>query len=156
MAPTHHPSAQALANLLIGDCSPGAALILTRHVEHCPRCASRVQALGAVGVAATELTNGDTQVLQPGVEISAMHGASGLGEAVYTIKLAPELALPPALPQPLAELLVLEGALIVDGKPYRKGDFLSLDDGPRKQLISGASGCTCLATAHDVDAGAEA
>ncbi|CAN7387920.1 hypothetical protein LJR219_002365 [Phenylobacterium sp. LjRoot219] len=156
MAPTHHPSAQSLANFLIGDCSPGAALLLTRHVDLCPRCASRVQALGAAGVAPSELANGETQRLQPGLEVTTISGASGLGEAVYLIKAAPELALPLELPLPLAELLVLEGALVVDGKAYRKGDFLSLDDTPRKELISGASGCNCLATAHDPDGGVEA
>jgi anti-sigma factor ChrR (cupin superfamily) len=155
MAPTHHPSAQALANFLIGDCSPGAALLLTRHVELCPRCASRVQALGAAGVAPSELTNGETQLLQPGVEITAINGASGLGEAVYTIKIAPEQALLQDLPLPLAELLVLEGALVVDGKSYRKGDFLALDQTPKKELVGGASGCTCLVTAHDPEGGAD-
>lgn len=155
MGPTHHPSAQALANFLIGDCSPGAALLLTRHVEHCPRCASRVQALGAAGVAPTELSNGETQAPQPGLEITAISGASGLGEAVYSIKAAPELALPLDLPQRLAELLVVEGAVVADGKTYRKGDFLSLDDTPKAELVSGPSGCACLVTAHDPDGGAD-
>lgn len=154
MAPTHHPSAQALANFLIGDCSPGAALLLSRHVEACPRCASRVQALGAAEVAPTELSNGETQVLQPGLELTAVIGASGLGEAVYLIKAAPGLALPADRPQQLAELLVIEGSLLADGKAYRKGDFLALDDTPKKELVSGPSGCTCLVTAHDPDVGA--
>jgi len=151
MAPTHHPSAQALANFLIGDCSPGAALLLTRHVEYCPRCASRVQALGAAGVAPSELSNGETQVLQPGLEFTAVNGASGLGEAVYLVKAAPGVTLPLDLPQPVAELLVIEGALLADGKPYRKGDFLALDETPKKELVSGPSGCTCLVAAHDPD-----
>lgn len=151
MAPTHHPSAQALANFLIGDCSPGAALLLTRHVESCPRCASRVQALGAAGVAPTELSNGETQVLRPGLELTPVNGASGLGEAVYLIKAGAELPLAADLPQRLAELLVTEGALVADGKSYRRGDFLSLDETPKKELVSGPSGCTCLVTAHDPD-----
>jgi len=154
MAPTHHPSAQALANFLIGDCSPGAALLLSRHVEACPRCASRVQALGAPGVAPSDLSNGETEMLQPGLEMTAVNGASGLGEAVYLIKAAPDLALPADRPQRLAELLVVEGSLLADGKAYRKGDFLALDETPKRELVSGASGCTCLVTAHDPDGGA--
>lgn len=153
MGPTHHPSAQALANFLIGDCSPGAALLLTRHVELCPRCASRVQALGAAGVAPSDLGNGETQALAPGLELTAINGASGLGEAVYQIKAAPETALPLELPQPIAELLVVEGALVADERTYRKGDFLALDEAPKKRLLSGPSGCTCLVTAHDPDGG---
>jgi anti-sigma factor ChrR (cupin superfamily) len=138
-----------LANFLIGDCSPGAALLLTRHVESCPRCASRVQALGAAGVAPAELSNGETRVLRSGLELTAVNGASGLGEAVYLIKAAPGLAL--TAPQSLAELLVIEGSLTADGKAYRKGDFLALDETPKKELVSGASGCTCLVTTHDPD-----
>ena len=156
MAATHHPSAQALANYLIGDCSPGAALLLTRHVEYCPRCASRVQALGAVGGAPAELSSGDTRVLRPGLEVTTIHGASGLGEAVYSLKAEPGLMLPLNLPQKLAELLVTEGAVVVDGKTYRKGDFLALEESPKTELVSGASGCTCLVTAHDADGDGEA
>lgn len=149
MAPTHHPSGQALANFLIGDCSPGASLLLARHVSLCVRCASRVHAMGSVGVDSGEISCGEAEALKPGVEITLVEGASGLGEAVFHVRVAPGQALPLDEPLPAVELLVLEGAVTADGVTYFPGDFLSLEETPKIQLLAGASaGCVYLMTAH--------
>jgi anti-sigma factor ChrR (cupin superfamily) len=155
MPPTHHPSAQALANLLIGDCSPGAALLLARHIEACPQCAIRVQAMGAVGAAARDIQVDPPRSLRPGVEITHLKGVSGLGEAVFQLRVAPGEMLKLDEPLPLAELLVLEGVLCVDNESYGPGDFLSLDERPGGRLKSGDErGCVCLITCLDEDGAA--
>lgn len=149
MAPTHHPSAQALANFLIGDCSPGAGLLITRHVSLCARCASRVQAMGSVEMDAGAFSCGETETLGPGLEITLVQGASGLGEAVFCIRAAAGLALPLDEPLPTVELLVIEGAVTADGVGYFPGDFLSLEETPTAQLQASLTvGCVYLMTAH--------
>lgn len=157
MAPTHHPSAQALANFLIGDCSPGAGLLITRHVALCARCASRVQAMGSVGMDAAELSCAEPEPLGPGVEITLVQGASGLGEAVYCLRAVPGAALPADTPMPAVELLVTEGAVVADGAAFFAGDFLSLEDTPKVRLQADPIvGCVYLMTAHaPSDAGAD-
>lgn len=149
MAPTHHPSGQALANFLIGDCSPGAALLITRHVADCVRCASRVHAMGSVGVDSADVACGEAEMLAPGLEIALMPGASGLGEAVFCVRAAPGRMLPREAPSPAVELLVLEGALHADGVVYLAGDFLSLEEAPKALLASDPTvGCVYLMTTH--------
>lgn len=150
MAPTHHPSAQALANFLIGDCSPGAALLVTKHVTLCARCASRVQAMGSVGVSTGEICYGEPETLEPGLEATLVEGASGLGEAIFCMRAAPDQALPLDEPLPAVELLVLEGSLVADGVQYFAGDFLSVEETPKRRLTSHPiTGCVYLMTAQD-------
>jgi anti-sigma factor ChrR (cupin superfamily) len=149
MAPTHHPSGQALANLLIGDCSPGAALLITRHVALCARCASRVQAMGSVGVETIDVSCGEAEALGPGLEITLVQGASGIGEEVFRVRAAPGQALPRDAPSPAVELLVLEGGLEADGVAYLAGDFLSLEETPKAVLTSSPTqGCVYFMTTH--------
>jgi hypothetical protein len=149
MAPTHHPSGQALANFLIGDCSPGAGLLISRHVSLCVRCASRVQAMGSVGVDTGVITCGEPETPTPGLEITLVQGASGLGEAVFHVRAAPGQTLPLDEPLPGVELLVMEGAAMADGVTYFPGDFLSLEEMPKIQLLaSPITGCVYLMTAH--------
>lgn len=150
--PAHHPSAQALANFLIGDCSPGAALLVARHVEMCAQCAARIQAMGAVGGAAGEVGYEPGQMLRPGVEISRVHGATGIGEAVLLVRAAPGEPLPFDEPLLAAEILVLEGGFSADGQTYGVGDFLSLEDRPVREALSHPqTGCAYLAACHDED-----
>jgi anti-sigma factor ChrR (cupin superfamily) len=152
MPPIHHPSAQALANLLIGDCSPGAALLLARHVEACPQCAIRVQAMGAVGGAVGDIQCDPPRLLRPGVEVIHLRSVSGLGEAVFKLKVRPGEPLALDEPLPLAEFLVLEGGLRVDDESYGPGDFLSIEERPTVRLASDSDrGCLCLITCLDED-----
>jgi anti-sigma factor ChrR (cupin superfamily) len=151
LTPTHHPSAQALANLLIGDCSPGVALLARRHLEVCPQCAARLQAMGSLtGSAGGESLFDPVQVLRPGLEIARARGASGFGEAVLQIRAAPGTALP--LDEPLAalEILVLDGGVTAEGETYRAGDFVSLEERPLKDAVSDRDrGCVCLLACQD-------
>jgi anti-sigma factor ChrR (cupin superfamily) len=148
--PAHHPSAQILANLLTGDCSPGAALLVAKHIALCPQCASRVQAMGSVRAAAAEVDFEAPQMLRPGVEIAHARGVGGLGELVLRVCADPGEPLPIAEPFAAAEILVLEGAFTVGRHNYRAGDFLSLEEHPAKELVSDLRrGCLCLITYAD-------
>lgn len=149
MTPTHHPSGQALANFLVGDCSPGASLLIGRHVKLCVSCSSRVHAMGSVGVESAPVTFGEAETLAPGLEIALVTGVSGLGEAVYCVRAAPGVSLPQRAPSPAVEILVLEGGLEADGASYRAGDYLSLEETPKTRLISAATtGCVYLKVTH--------
>ena len=149
MAPSHHPSGQALANFLIGDCSPGAGLLITRHVSLCVRCASRVQAMGSVGMDGRAFSCGEAETLAPGLEFTLVQGASGIGEAVFRVRAAAGLVLPLNEPSPAVELLVIEGSVAADGGAYFMGDFLSLEETPKVQLQAGPiTGCVYLMTTH--------
>ena len=150
LMPSHHPSAQALADLLIGDCSPGAALLVGRHVEACAQCASRVQAMGAVGGPPGAFRCTPAEMLAPGVEIARVTGASGLGEAVFHLRVQAGELLPLEELLPVAEVLVLEGGLGLGGESYGPGDFLSLENRPATKLVADAArGCACLLTCLD-------
>lgn len=141
-----------MANLLIGDCSPGAALLLARHVDACPKCAIRMQAMGAVGGMARDLQCDAPEVLQPSLEIARVRGVSGLGEAVYRLRAQSGERLNLREPLQAAEILLLEGALVIDGKRYVAGDYLSLEDHPAGELVSDAKrGCVCLITCAETD-----
>src|SRR5262249_40564467 len=145
LTPTRHPSAQALANLLIGDCSPGAALLARRHLDVCPQCAARLPAMGSRTASSGPLSYGTAQLLRPGIESVRVRGASGFGEAVLQIRAARGTPLP--LDEPLAalEILVLEGGFSAQGATCRAGDFLSLEERPLKDAVSDPDrGCVCL------------
>jgi anti-sigma factor ChrR (cupin superfamily) len=148
MNPSHHPNAQVLADLLVGECSPGAALLAARHVAACPQCAARLNAMGSVPTSAGEISCDPPQAQRPGIEIARARGASGLGEAVFWIRAQPGVALP--LEEPLHELLVLEGGFTAQGARYGAGDFLSLADRPGLKAVSDSDqGCIYLATYED-------
>ena len=156
MAPTRHPSGQALANFLVGDCSPGASLLIARHVKLCAHCSSRVHAMGSVCVEASPISFSAEESLAPGLEIAVVEGVSGLGEAVYRVRAAPGAPLPKDDPAPAVEILVLEGVIEADGEVYRAGDYLSLEATPKMSLLSGAGvGCVYLKATH-VPAGSPA
>jgi hypothetical protein len=81
--------------------------------------------------------------------IALVAGASGLGEAVYRVRAAPGVTLTQHQPWPAVEILVLEGELRADGVAYRAGDYLSLEENPKKRLVSDpAKGCVYLKAAH--------
>jgi len=150
MRPTHHPSAQTLANYLIGDCSPGAALLVGRHLNECPRCASRLQAMGACGGAASELAFEEPMNPSPGVELTPISGVSGLGERVFRMRVAPGQALPLDMPPSAEEVLLLEGSFTLAGKAYGPGDFISFEGPCAAAPVSDAiRGCVLLLTAAD-------
>jgi len=152
MPPTHHPSAQALANFLIGDCSPGAALLISRHMDECAQCTARVQAMGAAAAAQSVAGYDPVQVLRPGLEIARLQGVSGLGEAVFELQAAPGQTVSLDEPYPVAEILVLEGLLEIDGETFGRGDFLSLEETAPSLISSDATlGCRCLITCLDTD-----
>jgi len=49
MSTVHHPSDDLLLAQAAGRLPTGLALVLSSHLEHCPRCHARVRALEAVG-----------------------------------------------------------------------------------------------------------
>jgi anti-sigma factor ChrR (cupin superfamily) len=136
--------------MLVGECSPGAALLVARHVAVCPQCTARLNAMGAVATSAGEISYDPPQAERPGIEIARARGASGLGEAVFWVRAQPGEALPLEAPLHVAELLVLEGGFTAQGARFGAGDFLSLADRPGLQAVSdGDQGCVYLATYED-------
>jgi anti-sigma factor ChrR (cupin superfamily) len=150
VSPLHHPSAQALANLMIGDCSPGAALLLSRHVGACPQCTARVQAMGALVTPISGINYEPPQALRPGVEIARVAGASGLGEAVFRLRAGRGEPLDLAEPYPVAEILILEGGVMIGGETYVPGDFLAVNERATGEVVGDPErGCVCLITCLD-------
>jgi hypothetical protein len=105
--------------------------------------------MGSVGVDIAEVTYGEAETPSPGLELTLLQGASGIGEAVFRVRAAPSQVLPREAPSPAVELLVLEGGLEADGVAYLAGDFLSLEETPKALLTSSPSaGCVYLMTTH--------
>lgn len=139
MLPKHHPSAQTLADFLTGDCSPGTALLIARHIELCPQCRSRVQQMGAAGAATYEPSQGAWQAHSPGVELAPLDAVSGLGEAVYAIRAEAGAQVQVDAPLHIAEILILLGGFEQGGKAYRGGDFVALDHKPAAAPLTAAA-----------------
>jgi anti-sigma factor ChrR (cupin superfamily) len=149
-APNHHPGTLALANLQKGDCTPGSAVVLSAHVSACPQCAWRVEAMGSPVNAVAEPMHSDWTPYAAGIEVAFMPEASGLGEAVFHLRAEPSRLLPLRIPLELAEVLVLQGGLEIDGETYLAGDFRSLEEHPAARISAGGeTGCICLVTAFD-------
>ena len=140
MPPKHHPSAQALADFLTGDCSPGTALLVARHIGLCPKCRSRVQQMGAAAAAASQPPQAAWRALAPGVELARLEGVSGLGEAVYAIRAESGAQVPVDAPLRMSEILILFGGFEQQGKAYGAGDFVALDDHPAAPLTAAPHG----------------
>jgi anti-sigma factor ChrR (cupin superfamily) len=150
VTPTRHPSVQALANLLSGECPPGAALLARLHLEACPQCAARLAAMGAKAAAVGELCCDPPEPLRPGVEVARVRGASGFGEAVLQIRAAPGTSLPLDGPLAALEILVLEGGFTAQGETCLAGDFVSVENAPLADAVSDPDrGCVCLVACRD-------
>ncbi|MDB5446589.1 MAG: Anti-ECFsigma factor, ChrR [Phenylobacterium sp.] len=147
MAIRHHPSAEALADFLIGDCSPGTALLVERHTLVCPVCAARLKAFGGAVRPAGPLSVGQWRTAAEGVTAALVHDASGLGEKVYLLRLSRTAAVPIAALE-IAEILVLEGALIAPDASFAAGDYISVEASPPGALNADKNSL-CLATATD-------
>lgn len=163
-----HPSAELRAAYNSGNTSPGAALAVSVHAEHCTVCrvdiqclvgsgrSGRVQAAPDVvskGVLAeaesralAELRASPWRWLGPGVRAAELHGASGLGEAANLLRLSPGAAFPAKALRSLGQVVVLKGGLH-DGEAVRgAGDFLNAEAQPPHRLVAERpDGCLCLA-----------
>jgi hypothetical protein len=149
MAPTHHPNAQALADFLIGDCSPGTAFLIARHVDVCTACGGRVQQMGRAAAGRTELRRGATRTPTQGLFVTVLEGASGLAETVLELRAQAGARISAALALHMAEVLVVEGAFVLDGATYRPGDFIPLPAQPDSDFVLDVpTGLVALATAE--------
>jgi len=146
--PKHHPSAQALADFLIGDCSPGTAQLLAGHLDMCAQCRSRVQQMGATSAPFSTLPEGPASELAPGVEAAPLSGASGLGEVVYVIRAAAGAAAPLDSALAAAEVLVLSGGFCLGDETFVTGDFVDLSTRAESTFTADVnSGLRALVTA---------
>jgi len=166
-----HPSQEARSAYKAGDVSPGTALALTVHAERCAVCRVDIQSLfaparggrsrsqGRLGRhAATDapvagvtsptlagLRQSPWRWRAPGVRTAELHGASGLGEAVHLLRLAPGCAMPPRAVAALAQAVVLEGLLHDDEEAFGPGDYIDLEVQPLRRPAAGRpAGCLCL------------
>lgn len=168
MPAERHPSQELRAAYRAGDTSPGTALALTVHAEKCPVCGVDVQRFpsargaradgaraadsaavvpvgGVESHALTELRQSQWRWLAPGVRAAELHGASGLGEAVYLVKLGPGRAFPAKGLSTLAQVVILGGAMHDWGERYEAGDYLDAEAHPlRRPIAERPDGCLCL------------
>jgi putative transcriptional regulator len=170
MPAERHPSQQLRAAYRAGDTSPGTALALSVHAERCPVC--RVDMLSLVEPAQDERAGGRSRGgrtkaavpidgvesraigelqqsrwrwLAPGVRAAELHGASGLGEAVSVVKLAPGAALPARSLPSLSQIVVLGGALRDGGESFPAGDYVEAESQPLTRPVADRpDGCLCL------------
>ena len=147
MAIRHHPSAEALAEYLIGDCSPGTALLVERHTQVCSVCAARLTAFGGAVRPSGPLSAGQWRAVGDGVTAAPVHDAGGLGEKVYLLRLSRAAAVPIAHLE-IAEILVLEGELAAAEATFFTGDYVRVEAGGAAALTARRSSL-CLATAAD-------
>jgi len=170
MPADRHPSQELHAAYRTGDTSPGTALALTVHAEICAVCRGDVQRFtppargghigagrgraGQTSAAAVagmqspsiaELRQSLWRWLSPGVRVAELHGASGLGEAVYLLKLSPGRAIPAKGLSALGHVVVLAGGLQDDGESYEPGDYLEAERQPlRRPSAARPDGSLCL------------
>jgi putative transcriptional regulator len=171
MPAERHPSQQLRAAYRAGDTSPGTALALSVHAERCPVCRVDMQTLveaarderasggrsrrsrtkpaapidGVESRALAELQQSPWRWLAPGVRAAELHGASGLGEAVCLLKLAPGATLPARALPALSQIVVLGGALRDGGESFPAGDYIEIESQPLTRPVADRpDGCLCL------------
>ena len=172
MGITHHPSAQLVADYLIANISPGVAPVVAAHIERCPKCGLRATvAAGDAGqpefmsVNMSELgaevaprsrpgALGGIQ-LQPwttlgqGVEGALALNTSGLGEVVYVLRVAPKGEISATTLKSAFALLVMEGALTIDGRRLRAGDMVEVTASPTSVSADSSKGVSLLVVADE-------
>jgi hypothetical protein len=158
ISPTHHSDVAQLSDYLIGNCSPGSALLISRHAVQCERCRDLVEPVELVrGDVIEGRTPGEWLRLATGGEILILPEHSGLGELAAEIRLAPAARLPLGALLPLDELLVLEGSLRLADRTAIAGDFLSMLSGEQGDFVAHhETGCSLIVTASDPDFDGEA
>lgn len=160
----HHPSSQLLADCAVADVSPGMAMAVSAHLALCPRCR----------LAAAAGSGGDGLPLEP-LEIFAEPGgeplpalrlepwtlqarevetalapyANGLGECVYLLRAAPKAEIAPASLGGAFLLLVLAGAVRLDGRRLVAGDLVELDAAPASAATEPMNGATLLVVSDE-------
>lgn len=165
----HHPSSQLLAEWALVNVSPGVAMAVDAHVGRCARC--RLQAasssnrsgdlqpavhrqsppdLGADDrVPLPNLRVEDWAQLAEGLEMAVAAQANGLGECVFLLRAVPNAKVSrPALASSFV-LLVLDGAVYVDGRRLGAGDFLELQGAPAVACADSVAGATLLVVADE-------
>jgi anti-sigma factor ChrR (cupin superfamily) len=148
-----HPSPVVLAEFLLGQCSPGTQLLVSQHSARCQACWSRLSDLGGLDLHPKEPAPGPWTELPGGLQVAPLQGVSGIGEAVYVLRLAAGAQLSSHDPFEICELLITDGALVCDDVRYGAGDFLSIDDGlPVVIAADGEAGVSALFTTQDADA----
>jgi putative transcriptional regulator len=160
---SRHPSQEERAAYKAGDTSPGAALALTVHAERCAVCRVDIQSLvapargarvgrkaaapveGVESHALGELRQAPWRWLAPGLRAAELRGASGLGEAVYLLKLAPGRAVPPRALAATAQMVVLGGGLQDGQETLQAGDYVDIAaQRLRRAVARRPDGCICL------------
>jgi anti-sigma factor ChrR (cupin superfamily) len=171
MPADRHPSQEVRAAYKAGNISPGTALALTVHAERCAVCRVDIQSLvtparggrvrarrrhgphgatdepapGVTSCSLAELRQSPWRWRAPGVRTAELHGASGLGEAVHLLRLAPGRALASRAAAALAQAVVLEGSVRDGGETFGPGDYIDAAARPLQgPVIANAGGCLCL------------
>jgi hypothetical protein len=146
--PVLHPDAETLAQVLIGDCSPGTAHLVERHVALCARCRATYLRLGGPSPQVSEPRGHREAPLAGAVVATAVSGMAGLGEAVFEIMAGAGAVVHLTEAFALGELLVLSGAITCGAARFRKGDFLSAPQLGKATTITADGAVRMLVTAQ--------
>lgn len=122
-----HPSKGELIEFLLGQSTPGTALLVSQHTARCQSCRIELLDMGGFDLRPSEPDLGAWLALAAGLEVAPVQGASGLGEAVYALRVQRGGRLSSDAPLKLCEVLVIDGALVCEERCYRPGDFLRFD-----------------------------
>jgi hypothetical protein len=147
--PRRHPSSTAIADFLMGVCSPGSSLLLGNHARLCPQCREKLIQLGAPEASPQAPRFVHWQTVAAGLEITELPEFAGLGESVYGVRMAPGARAELAVLRRPSELLVLKGSFRFSDEDYAGGDFLLFAKGSDGEVVAGRrSGLMALATAE--------
>lgn len=160
----HHPSSQLLADCAMADVSPGVALAVSAHVALCPRCRMTAPAGGEDGGSGAEPLEVFVEAggealpalrLEPwtpqtsGVATALAPHANGLGECVYLLRATPGADIAPATLRTAFLLLVLAGAVLLEGRRLGAGDLVELDAETSSASADPVNGATLLVVADE-------
>jgi putative transcriptional regulator len=171
MSIRHHPSPQLRADYVAADLAPGAALVLGVHLELCSACSIQVQALTGLPISAASPPDAPadperwaeelprppeilrTKALGPwrwisrGVQGAELLGVSGLGESLWLLRLSSGAHLAARACRSIGLLVVLEGAMAMDGDVLGLGDLV--ETFPPGSELKAEEPAVCLVTSDD-------
>lgn len=133
----HHPTSERLAGYALGDCSPGTALLVARHVAQCAKCAETILRWGSSPPSAWVPPAAKAwRTVSPGFEMSPVREVSGLGELVFMVRAAAGARMPGAVAGRIDEFVVLSGGILQGGQVAGAGDFWLPASHPQGELVA--------------------
>jgi len=125
---SRHPESEALANFAVGDCSPGSASLLSRHVARCIACHRKLVQMGFPPADVAPARHGPWFALAAGLDAREVVGAAGIGEALYVVRARAGARISLRAALPVEEILVLDGSFAFETETFVQNDFEVVTD----------------------------